>query len=300
MDDLSMAFYDMKYKEIIRERTENEFEDFFSKVMQMKYKDNFMPCRPWGQDGDKKNDGYLIRERHLFAVNGPHSLNQNRMLTKINNDFTGALDYWEEYFDKWSFVHNQNSLPPRINKELLKLSTKYNSVTLTFWGPSEIRGIIFSLEEPIIRDILGPVPSKKNYTTLKFEDIQPVIKSISRRSNPRNEDLKPVPENKLLINGLSDPIIGLIKAGLLRAPLVRDYLNLQTDLNLGDQISETLRNYYEDLRDNSQLEPDDIYSELAKFITDPHKTDNQVYMAAVHTILAYFFEQCTIFERVSA
>ncbi|OBY77989.1 hypothetical protein BBG47_18780 [Paenibacillus sp. KS1] len=168
MDDLSWAFYDMKFKEIIREKTENEFEDFFSKVMQIKYKDNFMPCRPWGKDGDKKNDGYLINERHLFAVNGPQSLNQNRMIAKIKSDFSGALDYWEEYFEKWSFVHNQNSLPPRINKELLILSTQYTSIKFTFWGPSEIRNILFSLEEVCIRDILGPVPSKINYTTLKL------------------------------------------------------------------------------------------------------------------------------------
>lgn len=65
--------------------------------MQTKYKDDFMPCRPWGQEGDKKNDGYLISERHLFAVNGPHSLNQPRMIKKINSDFSGAIDYWEEF-----------------------------------------------------------------------------------------------------------------------------------------------------------------------------------------------------------
>lgn len=29
MDDLSMYFYDVKYKEIIREKTETEFEKFF-------------------------------------------------------------------------------------------------------------------------------------------------------------------------------------------------------------------------------------------------------------------------------
>ncbi|WP_342478980.1 ABC-three component system protein [Paenibacillus sp. FSL H7-0350] len=300
MDDLSMYFYDVKYKEIIREKTETEFEKFFSKVMQTKYKDDFMPCRPWGQEGDKKNDGYLISERHLFAVNGPHSLNQPRMIKKINSDFSGAIDYWEEFFDKWSFVHNQDSLPPKINKELMKLGTKYTAIKFTFWGPSTLRDIIFSLEEAYIRDILGPVPSKINYATLKFEDIQPVIKSISKRSNPRKEDLEPVPENKLLINGLSDPIIGLIKAGLIRAPLVRQYLDLQTELNLGDQIADTLRRHYEDLRDNTKLDSDEIYSELAKFITDPNKKDNQVYMAAVHTVLAYFFEQCTIFESVSA
>ncbi|MFO1444571.1 hypothetical protein KDN24_15470 [Bacillus sp. Bva_UNVM-123] len=299
MDDLSKAFYEYNFKDIIRERTDTQYEDFFSKVMKLKHKDNFMPCQPWGREGDRKNDGYLINERYLFAVNGPRSLNQNRMINKIESDLEGALDYWEDYFDRWSFVHNQMGLPPKVNKKLLELNTKFEQIELSFWGPSELKDIIFSLEDFLIDEILGPIPSRTNFTNLTFEDIQPVIKSISKRSNPKEEDFIPVPEDKLMINGFSDPIIELIKTGIIRAPLVRQYLNLQTNINLGDQIAGTLKKQYEHFRDVLCLEPDDIYSELVKFISDEDKKGDQIYMVAVHTVLAYFFEQCTIFERVA-
>lgn len=299
MDDLSKAFYEYNFKDKIREKTDSQYEEFFSKIMKSKYKDNFLPCKPWGREGDRKNDGYLIKEKYLFAVNGPRSLNQNRMIAKIESDLEGAIDYWEEYFDKWSFVHNQMELPPKVNKKLLELNQKHSQLELSFWGPSDLRGMIFSLEDHLIDEILGPIPSRNNFTNLTFEDIQPVIKSISRRSNPREEDFIPVPENKLMINGFSDPILELIKTGMIRAPLVKQYLNLQSNINLGDQIAETLRNQYEHFRDESDLEPDDIYSELVNFISDENKKSDQIYMVAAHTVLAYFFEQCTIFESVS-
>jgi len=300
MDDLSRVFYELKFKDIVREKTEGQFEDLFSSIMQLKHKANFMPCRPWGRDGDKKNDGYLIKERHLFAVNGPSNLNQNRMIKKIESDFLGAKDYWADYFDNWSFVHNQSALPPKVNKKLLSLATQHYQVKFSFWGPSELKGIIFSSEESQINQILGPIPSRSNFTNLTFEDIQPVITSISKRANPKVEDLIPVPEDKLMINGFSDPIMELIKTGLIRASLVRQYLNLQPKLDLGDQIAETLKKHYEQLRENQDLDPDDIYSELVNYIADNAKKNNQIYMVAVHTVLAYFFEQCTIFERVRA
>ncbi|MGG0482380.1 hypothetical protein GFV16_15285 [Bacillus megaterium] len=300
MDDLSKVFYEFKFKDIIHENTDTQFEDFFSSIMKIKYKDNFMPCRPWGRDGDKKNDGYLISEKHLFAVNGPSSLNQDRMIRKIETDFSGAQAYWEEYFNKWSFVHNQKSLPPKINKTLLSLGTKHQHIRFSFWGPDELRDIVFSLEEQVIHRILGPIPSRSNFTNLTFEDIQPVITSIAKRANPSTDDFMLVPEDKLFINGFSDPIMELIRTGMVRAPLVRQYLNLQFKVDLGDQIAETLKNKYEDLRDNTNLDSDDIYSELVNYVADNDKRQDQVYMVAVHTVLAYFFEQCTIFENVRA
>lgn len=98
MDGLSKQFYEWRFKDIIRERTGTQYEDFFSEIMKAKYKDNFMPCKPWGREGDRKNDGYLINEKYLFAVNGPHSLEQNRMIRKMEDDLVGALEYWEKYF----------------------------------------------------------------------------------------------------------------------------------------------------------------------------------------------------------
>ena len=56
-------------------------------------------------------------------------------------------------------------------------------------GTNRIKGHYFSLEDRAIDDILGPIPSINNFTNLTFKDIQPVLKSISRRSNPKGKIL---------------------------------------------------------------------------------------------------------------
>ena len=70
--------------------------------------------------------------------------------------------------------------------------------------------------------------------------------------------------------------------------MVKHYFNLQRNVNLGDQIAGTLTEQYEHFRDDLGLDPDDIYSELVNFISDDNKKSDQIYMVAVHTVLAYF------------
>jgi len=297
MNQLSKAFYEMKFKLCMYEKTGAEFEDFFSKIMSIKYQGDFIPCKAWGREGDRKNDGYLVSEKHLFAVNSPESLNQARMVEKIDADFKGALPHWE--FDKWSFVHNQEALPSGVVKKILELTNEHKGkIAVDQWGPAKLKRIIFELNDDLIDEILGPIPLEREYAQLGFEDIQPVIHAISRKSTPLEEDFITVPENKLFINGFSDAIIDLIKLGLTRASLVVQYINMQPNINLGDEIAGTLSAEYIRLRDKIRLHPDDIYNGLFSFVCDADKKDDSRYQVAVHTILAYFFERCTIFERI--
>ena len=37
----------------------DEFQDFFASIMEKRYPSDFMKVRPWGNVGDRKNDGYL-------------------------------------------------------------------------------------------------------------------------------------------------------------------------------------------------------------------------------------------------
>jgi len=297
MDQLSKAFYELKFKNYMYEKTGNEFEDFFARIMMAKHKVDFIPCRAWGSDGDRKNDGYLVSMRHLFAVNGPETLNQSRMIEKIDTDFKGALPHWD--FDKWSFVHNQEALPPKIVEKILELANEYRGrIAVNQWGPSKLKCLIFELADDLINEILGPIPSIREYAQLGFEDIQPIINAISRKPTPSEGDFIPVPENKLFINGFSDAIIGVIKMGLTRASLVEQYLNMQPNISLGDEIASTLSFEYIRMRDEMRLHPDAIYNGLFSFVCDGAKKDDVRYQVAVHTILAFFFEQCTIFERI--
>ena len=56
-----------------------------------------MPCRPWGRQGDEKNDGTLKSEKTLFQVYAPNELKVAQTKKKIREDFEGAKQHWEKY-----------------------------------------------------------------------------------------------------------------------------------------------------------------------------------------------------------
>ena len=96
--------YEKDFRIAFLESKGDEFQRLFEKLMKKVYPNDFIPCRPWGKDGDCKNDGYLRSQRKLFQVYAPNEIKKEEAIRKINEDFVGAKNHWEEYFDKWIFA----------------------------------------------------------------------------------------------------------------------------------------------------------------------------------------------------
>jgi hypothetical protein len=91
---------------------------------------------------------------------------------------------------------------------------------------------------------------------------------------------------------LSPAVEGLLKAGMSRADLVRKYFKLKPTLQ--DQIAESFRTRYAELRES--LSPDHIFAELQRFAGGALVPEPGT-QSAVLAVLAFFFEECDIFER---
>jgi hypothetical protein len=133
--DLPMTFEDAHYEQafvIAFLRAKGDaFQTFFERLMGFAYRADFMACRPWGNRGDRKNDGFLKSERRLFQVYGPNKMSEREAMAKITEDFDGAKAFWGEHFDKWSFVHNSDGgLPPHVQTLLLDLEKANPGVKL--------------------------------------------------------------------------------------------------------------------------------------------------------------------------
>jgi hypothetical protein len=138
MDPSLREYYDLRFRVQFLEARGEEFQDLFSSIMSKAHPGDFIPCRPWGADGDRKNDGYLRSERTLFQVYAPNEMVQARMLRKIEEDFLGALPYWREHFAVWVFVHNARALAPRVIEKLLALERAHPPIQIRSWGSDEI------------------------------------------------------------------------------------------------------------------------------------------------------------------
>lgn len=295
MDALARAFYELSFKVAFMERKADEFQAFFSSVMEKRYPGDFIREKPWGKTGDQKNDGYLRTRRILFQCYAPNEIEAAKCVAKIREDFAGALPYWRAHFDTWVFLHNSmDGLGPDVTKTLLDLGAANAPLGVIPWGFEELRQEAMALRDIDLASLFGPAPTRQLMVDLGLADLAPVLDQIARLAPTPDPDLRPVPADKIQRNMLSPAVENLLKAGMSRADLVRKYFQMKPTLQ--DQIAESFRTRYAELRTDG-MSPDNIFSELQRFAGGALVPDPST-QSAVLAVLAFFFEECDIFERL--
>ena len=298
MDGYSRAFYEVKFRLEFRSRSGEEFQDFFSSIMESRYPGDFQRIKPGGPHGDRKCDGYLSSEKKVFQAYAPHTMESRGTISKINQDFTGAKEHWKEQMRAWVFVHNQwRGLPADVLIELNRLTALVEKlgIVISRCCEPELKQVFFELSEHAIGGILGYSPTPRDFQVLDFKDLQIVIDAISQGSPTElQDDIKTVPPEKLKVNDLSESVQSLLVVGSRKSHLVRELFRKWHDPELGDRIANTFREKYKIFK-RSGVAGDDLFQELWMFargggVTRPKDE------AAVLAVLAFLFEECDIFE----
>ena len=293
--NLQDAYYEQLFENAFLRAKGDEFQTFFERLMGLAYKADFMACRPWGNQGDRKNDGFLKSERRLFQVYGPNEMKATKAIAKITEDFEGAKVHWRKHFDKWSFVHNATGgLPPHVQTVLLDFEKANAGIILEPWGLEELRLVFRRLSPEDLASWFGHAPTEETKARLGFKDLQVVLESLAGRATPSGATVKAVPPGKIEANDLSESVATLIKSGMTKAPLVSDFLNAWHDETLGERLAVAFRTEYERLRGSNQ--PNRIFSELQAWVSGGQRGTAEREMAVL-TVLAYYFERCDIFEE---
>ena len=293
--NLQQAYYEERFENLFIKAMGDEFQTFFERLMGLAYQADFMACRPWGNQGDHKNDGFLKSERRLFQVYAPNEMKATIAIAKIKEDFEGARAFWGIHFDRWVFAHNAvGGLPPHVQKILLDFEAQYPEIKLEPWSLEEFRGVFRRIEMEELRPWLGGAPSEETKVRLGFKDLQFVLESIADYAEPRDGAVRDVPMGKIEANALSTSITALLKVGMAKAPLVEAFFAQFHDASLGDRIANAFKAKYASLRGN--YTPNRIFSELQQWAGGSHLGTPE-HMLAVLTVIAYFFERCDIFEE---
>jgi hypothetical protein len=294
MDEITRAFYELNFKAAFLEKKADEFQNLFSSIMEKGYPADFIRVRPWGNSGDRKNDGYLRSKRILFQSYAPNEMKAADTIAKIEEDFTEALPHWKNYFKTWIFVHNsKNGLGPDVTKKLLELDNAHKEFTVASWGFEELRQEVFRLSQADLASLFGNAPSHQGMVNLGLSELAPILDHIELLPATTDPDLRPIPADKVEGNFLSDHVATLLKAGMSRADLLGRFFLSQPSRR--DRIAATFQAQYQNLQKNG-LMPDQIFSELQRFAggdTVPSPSRQEGVLA----VLAYFFETCDIFKR---
>ena len=292
--NLQKAYYEQEFEKAFLRAKGNAFQEFFEKLMGLAYKGDFMACRPWGRQGDKKNDGFLKSERCLFQVYAPNEMKESKARKKIQEDFEGAKKHWGEYFDNWVFVHNAvDGLPPHVQKLLLDFEKNNPGITVQQWGLEELRVIFRKLNIEDLQSWFGFAPTEETAARLGFEDLRVVLEDLTAKPSPVDQTVGDVPPGKLEANALSDSVATLLKSGMVKAKLVEDFLGKWYDASLGERIAQSFREKYASLRDNCT--PNQVFADLQAWAAGPSRGTPEHEMAVL-AVMAYYFERCDIFE----
>jgi len=292
--NLTQAYYEQRFENFFLRAKGDEFQTFFERLMGLAYKADFMACRPWGNVGDRKNDGFLKSEGRLFQVYAPNEMTAKEAIAKITEDFEGAKVHWGTHFDKWVFAHNAtDGLPPHVLTLLLDFEKANPGITLEPWSLEEFRLIFRMLTTDDLIPWLGSAPSDETKASLGFNDLRPVLETLGNRPAPSDAAVRDVPMGKIEANALSESIATLIKGGMSKAPLVEKFFAQWHDETLGERIAEAFRTEYQRLRHLHT--PNGIFSELQAWSGGRGRGTPEHEMAVL-AVIAYYFERCDIYE----
>lgn len=295
MDEVSRAFYEICFENRFLRSKGNAFQDMFADIMEKHYPGDFQRIRPGGPDGDGKADGYLRSTGMIYQVYAPDQIKVKTTEKKIKEDFEGACQYWGARMKGWTFVHNARSgLLPGIVSILDEIASQNCHLTFRVWGFEELRELVFQLDEQALALLFGQAPTIRDVASVSAEDLKPIILGIADGHSIADEDVRPVPPEKLSKNQLSLSVQLLLTHGMASANHIRKFFNRSVDPGLGDKVAARFKYQYGMLK-GAGLTPDEIFFGLRDFAW--HGMPSPREESAVLALLAYLFEQCDIFER---
>jgi hypothetical protein len=174
------------------------------------------------------------------------------------------------------------------------LETANPSIKLQPWCLEELRLVFRKLSDDDKSSWLGLAPTEETKIRLGFADLRGVLERIAALPAPPMTDVKDVPTGKIEANALSEAVARLLKEGMIKSPLVADFLARWHDETLGERLAEAFKAEYRRLRGDHN--PNQIFAALQSWAGGDHRGAPE-HELAVLTVIAYYFERCEIFEE---
>lgn len=193
----------VKFLELMAELYENEFEDFFHRLMCLRYPD-FLDVRTAGSLGDRSADGLSLHSRKLYACYAPQTVKPDKIRKKFDGDLSGAVTKRNGEFDTFVFVHNdRRGVHPEVTSLLASARNSVPSLRFEQMGTRRLWHECMQLDQMAAEDVLRcEIPIKDTTFGIGMEDLAPLLKQlqdIRAESNPLMS-LPDVPIEKLDFN----------------------------------------------------------------------------------------------------
>lgn len=283
------------FKLRIHESDGINFERLFTSIMDYA-EPGFKQIKPWGNIGDRKNDGHIESKGIFYQAFAPEDIRIKypEAVTKLKKDFIGLLSQWSQVNEFYFVINDKyNGVNADVEIMMNQIITKNNLVKGGIILAKDLENKLFSLTDDQIQTIVGCIPDPAKIQ-LDYSVLNEVIKYIMQLSldSPSPPDIKmPNWEQKIQFNQLSKATATRLDNGYLQINSLQKYLDDNSNF-LADALRDKMNEIYR--AEKKTFSGDELFWAIVKKTSPMNEV---VYQSAVIVIMAKYFEACDIFER---
>ncbi|MES2354593.1 MAG: ABC-three component system protein [Pseudomonadota bacterium] len=312
MSPQSKALARTLFKLKVHESNGFEFEHLFGRVMQYS-RVNFTKIEPYGNQGDRGNDGYEKNEGRyfqVFAPKDPHTSKQ-AAIKKVASDFKDKLlPYWskfcepKEYFFAFNDKYQGTNFP--IEKTLAELKKKHSLTVADVYLAKHLEQEFIDLKEDEITMVVSGIPDPNSISGLDYTVLGEVMRHVQNTAHNialPGKLIAPDIDEKIQFNHLKQSGFWL-KAKQAETWQIDEYFKRNSDFAkqalrdyLAGYYADSLIAYPDTIADGGNMGEvrfAAILENLAPASGVP--VSDKLRRDAALAIMAKYFETCDIFE----
>lgn len=276
-----------------------KFEDLFCAIMSYA-EPEFRKIKPWGNIGDRKNDGYVESKGIFYQVYAPEDIEKNYTETveKIKRDFNGLVNQWKNVKEFYFVINDKfKGVNADAEQTLTNLKKNYPLNQSGFVTADNLERFLFSISDDQIFVVIGSLPNIEKIVNIDYSILNQVIGFIMELPlKPITGEIKfPDWDEKIQFNNLSSYSKFLLNNGSQTVGALDIYLRKQSFL--AEELQKKMISVYQEIKQewkNFAFIGENIFWEIIERCS-PQKS--RPFQEAVIVILAKYFESCDIFEE---
>lgn len=295
MNSQEKALARNQFKLKIHEANGQAFEDIFTAIMNYTDSD-FQAIKPWGNIGDRKNDGYIKSKGKFFQVFAPEEIGKSytKVIAKLKEDFAGLLKQWSP-INEFYFVVNDKYLGVNADCEqtIQEIRNVHGLANAGFKTAPNLEDLLFELEEDQIFSIIGFLPDPATMQ-LDYSVLGEIIGHLMALSLPKTSGspiIYPDWDEKVSFNNLGGLEAGYLNNGFLQIGLLDEYLDNQSNF-FADEVKDKIREVY--IERCKKYSGSELFWDIINTISTKPETSFQL---ASIILMSKYFETCDVFEE---
>jgi hypothetical protein len=158
MKPLDKNYLSLQFWNKVHTKNGTEFQSFFEDIMQKAFPD-FQKIRPYGNEGDGGNDGYIKNLGIYYQVYAPNepAIKEAIAAKKLSEDFEKLKKNWSNISEikKYYFVYNDknNGSTQKLESVITKLQKANANIEFEVFNPKKLEETFFLLSDADILNL---------------------------------------------------------------------------------------------------------------------------------------------------